>query len=347
MELYSPEDSARVSASYLKRNPRYFKPNLVILGAGASIQAFPNGDKNGRKLPSMADLCKVAGIEKKLAALGIDEDQSDFEAVYSRLCADRRSATVLREIEDRIRDYFSDMKLPEYPTLYDHLLLSLRPHDLVATFNWDPLLFDSWMRLRDVHSLDQLPEIAFLHGNVRVGYCLKDKQWGWVERICPYCDQQLKPMPLLYPIGSKDYESDIFVRDAWQRLRGYLEEAFSVTIFGYSAPSTDQVAFETMRGAWKQAGERQFETIFIIDTKQENEIVNTWSPFLFSQHFKIEKDFYRSLIPRFARRTIEALFVPTVEGKFVEEVPIPHHGTWEELIDWYRELVRFENVISG
>lgn len=27
-------------------------PHIVIIGAGASIQALPNGDKNGNKLPA-------------------------------------------------------------------------------------------------------------------------------------------------------------------------------------------------------------------------------------------------------------------------------------------------------
>lgn len=29
------------------------RPHLVLLGAGASLAAFPNGDKNGLKLPLM------------------------------------------------------------------------------------------------------------------------------------------------------------------------------------------------------------------------------------------------------------------------------------------------------
>ena len=31
-------------------------PHVVILGAGASLAAFPDGDKNGRKLPLMNDI---------------------------------------------------------------------------------------------------------------------------------------------------------------------------------------------------------------------------------------------------------------------------------------------------
>ena len=36
--------------------PKNSRPHLVILGAGASYAAFPNGDKNGRKLPLMNNI---------------------------------------------------------------------------------------------------------------------------------------------------------------------------------------------------------------------------------------------------------------------------------------------------
>jgi len=46
-------------------------------------------------------------------------------------------------------------------------LLSLRKKDAVCTFNWDPFLYDAWIRNRHL----DLPEIFFLHGNVRCGHC--------------------------------------------------------------------------------------------------------------------------------------------------------------------------------
>ncbi len=344
MESHSQKDSARVSAEYLKRNPRNFKPNLVILGAGASIQAFPNGDKDGRVLPSMGDLCAVTGIEDKLAALGADETQNDFEAVYSRLYSEHGPTGDMQEIEREIAHYFSEMRLPHEPTLYDHLLLSLRPLDLIATFNWDPFLYDSWERLRDEYGMWALPQLAFLHGNVRVGYCPTHNVYGNIRRICPDCETPLIPSPLLYPVENKDYDKDVFIRDAWSRLRAYLREAFAVTIFGYSAPASDRAAFDTMKQAWNQQGERQFETLFFVDVKPKDEILSTWRPFLFSQHYDVKEDFYRSLIPRFARRSIEALMVPTLEGKFVEEIAFPRGANWEQLSDWYHGTVEYEEV---
>ena len=37
-------------------------------------------------------------------------------------------------------DYFSSLALPEHPSIYDYLVLGLRPKDVIATFNWDPFL---------------------------------------------------------------------------------------------------------------------------------------------------------------------------------------------------------------
>jgi hypothetical protein len=35
------------------------------------------------------------------------------------------------------------MEIPDHVTLYDELLLTLRSKDLIATFNWDPLLLQA------------------------------------------------------------------------------------------------------------------------------------------------------------------------------------------------------------
>ena len=43
-------------------------------------------------------------------------------------------------IDADVFDYFASLDLPEKPTLYDHLVRSLRNKDIIATFNWDPFL---------------------------------------------------------------------------------------------------------------------------------------------------------------------------------------------------------------
>jgi hypothetical protein len=346
MSSFSPDDSDKVTADFLKRNPQFYKPHVIILGAGASIQAFPKGDKEGIELPSMRDLVAKIGIRDSLSKMGKDGSGDDFEAVYSRLYSHQGNAEYLADIEEQVRAYFSRMQLPEHPTLYDHLLLSLRRDDLVATFNWDPLLFDSWCRLRDRFDSSRLPSIAYLHGNVRVGYCPSHQKYGHCGLHCDECGAPLKPTPLLFPIKEKDYETDDFISDAWRRLQFGLKHALAVTIFGYSAPSSDRAAISVMKTAWNDDLERQFETLFFVDVKPDGEIRNTWKPFIFSHHFRIHSDFYESWLPLHARRSVEALAVPTIEGKFVEDIPIPRNASWEGLVDWFDELIEYEDNLS-
>lgn len=42
-----------VSAEQEIKQIQMDKPHVVILGAGGSYAAFPNGDRNGKKLPLM------------------------------------------------------------------------------------------------------------------------------------------------------------------------------------------------------------------------------------------------------------------------------------------------------
>ncbi|MCD6358990.1 MAG: hypothetical protein J7L90_03460 [Dehalococcoidia bacterium] len=42
------------------------RPHVVILGAGASLAACQNGDKNGSKLPEMRNLIEIVGLDSEL-----------------------------------------------------------------------------------------------------------------------------------------------------------------------------------------------------------------------------------------------------------------------------------------
>src|SRR5277367_2879167 len=113
-------------------------PHIVILGAGASRACCVIGDRYGRRLPLMNDLIECVGIGEIIRESGNDP-AANFEAIYSRLHRDGQTA-VLEKLDAEIRSYFSAIILPEEPTLYDYLILSLRPKDTIVTFNWDPLL---------------------------------------------------------------------------------------------------------------------------------------------------------------------------------------------------------------
>lgn len=144
------------------------RPHVVILGAGASRAAFPDGDGNGRQIPVMNDLVKLIDLGELLQSTGLEWRDRNFEEVYANLRSDDTYQKVADTVEDKVRIYFAEMQLPGQACLYDHLLLSLRSKDAIATFNWDPFLMDAYRR--NVH-VRELPHMLFLHGCVRAGLC--------------------------------------------------------------------------------------------------------------------------------------------------------------------------------
>ena len=143
-------------------------PHLVLLGAGASLASFPNGDKNGKKLPLMNSLVEKLDLYNYIP----DKFESlitDFEKLYSNISNDASLSSVKKTIDKKVYDYFYEMDIPDKPTIYDYLVLSLRKKDLIATFNWDPLLLKT---IRRHSKIINLPKVAFLHGNVAVGVCI-------------------------------------------------------------------------------------------------------------------------------------------------------------------------------
>lgn len=53
------------------------RPHVVLLGAGASCAAIPNGDKNGRKISAMNGFIKKLGLTDILYAASYE-----FETTY-------------------------------------------------------------------------------------------------------------------------------------------------------------------------------------------------------------------------------------------------------------------------
>lgn len=172
------------------------RPHVIMLGAGASIAAFPDGDRNGYKLPMMSNLVETVALDHELYGFGITYEGRNFEEVYSEISRNRRNKIAIEAINSKIWDYFSRLRLPNYPTLYDHLVLSLRDKDIIATFNWDPFLYQAcWRHNKKV----KLPGVVYLHGNVSIGYCLTDMKKGLIGRRCSVCNKQYTPSKLLYP----------------------------------------------------------------------------------------------------------------------------------------------------
>ena len=249
----------------------------MILGAGASRAATPHGDKNGHVLPLMADLIDIVELKPILESVGISVSEPNLEAIYQELTATPDHEDTVVQIESLIREYFKRIEIPENANFYDYLLLSLRDKDLVATFNWDPLLLQAYRRNAVVK---RLPKILFLHGKVAIGICLDCQVVGPIGMTCENGGHELEPTRLLYPIQDKDYVSDPFVEGEWDALKRYLAQAYIVTIVGYSAPDADAAAVDIMRGVWDDNQARELAQIEIVNTQPKDQLFRAWEPFI-------------------------------------------------------------------
>ena len=159
----------------LVRSPDRAEPHVVILGAGASKAAFEGGDAKGRLVPLMNELPEVLGDRWRVLIKEANLTGVGFETQFTQLRESAMHRTRVDEIERMLLDYFSDLALPDAPTIYDYLVLGLRQKDMLATFNWDPFLLLAHARNRQVAGL---PEIRFLHGCVRYASCVEHDVLG-------------------------------------------------------------------------------------------------------------------------------------------------------------------------
>ncbi|MDX6574524.1 MAG: hypothetical protein QOE96_477 [Blastocatellia bacterium] len=317
------------------------KPHVVILGAGTSRAACPTGDANGKQLPLMNDLVDLLGLERTLEKAGIDHHGRNFEDIYDQLYADDKYSKVRQELEDAVYGYFSSLQLPEHPTLYDHIVLSLRQKDVIATFNWDPFLMQAYRRNLAMFE-GRLPRLQFLHGNVTVGYCESDKVLGLNGNDCKKCGTPFVPSKLLYPISAKNYQLDFLISTEWTELQAALASAFMITVFGYSAPKSDVSAIKLMKDAWGDVYARNMEQTEIIDIRSEDDLCSTWEPFIHTHHYEVHENFYDSWIANHPRRTGEAYWNQYWEANFIENNPIPKEADFPELWAWFARLREVE-----
>lgn len=124
------------------------RAHTVILGAGATMAAIPNGDKNGKKSSVMNGMISKLGLDDLLADVKLDTKSENIEDIYSELYMKPEYAEVVKELEKRLYDYFDSFEIPDTPTVYDFLILGLTEKDVIATFNWDPLLVQAYHHYR-------------------------------------------------------------------------------------------------------------------------------------------------------------------------------------------------------
>ncbi len=322
------------------------RPHLVILGAGATMAAIPHGDKNGRRSSVMNGFIEALGMTELLAGISLKTSSSNLEDIYSELHSRAEYASVREELDRRIRTYFSELELPIQPNIYDLLLLSLRKKDLVATFNWDPLLLQAYQRACQITK--ELPDLAFLHGNVLVGYCRNHKCDGILTARCRECGEPFEPAPLLYPVANKNYTADPYIHDSWNAVRNKLKHAYLVTVFGYSAPKTDTEAIALLKEAWGAVQERELEDFEFIDIRDEDTLIASWQDFVHSHHYQVHNDFFSSSLAKHPRRTTVELFDRTMDCMFTKALrTFSPSMSWDQVRTLVSELVKEECALSG
>lgn len=316
-------------------------PHVVILGAGASRSACLNGDKNNYKVPLMNELTDILDLRELLKPLKLESDINDFEEMYNELASRKLDDKILSEVERRTYQYFNNLSLPDTPTIYDYLVLSLRNKDLIATFNWDPFLFQAYRRNL---IYDYMPNIVFLHGNVKIGICYEHRSKGFLDQKCRKCNDPFTPTKLLYPVKEKNYNDNPFIKQEWAVLQTYLERAYQVTIFGYGAPQTDIEAKNLMLDVWQKNTMRELANICIVDIKDREVLENLWHPFIDDLHSSIINSIFDSSLFYHPRRTCDALAMATLQLKPWYDNKLPEFESIEQLQRWVMPLIEEEKI---
>src|SRR6516225_8059366 len=83
-------------------------PHIVIVGAGGSRAACPEGDRSGRHLPMMADLIDTVGLRPLLEKAGVRSSVEDFEPLYDDLATSGRHDELVMKWRGLFRIIFSD-----------------------------------------------------------------------------------------------------------------------------------------------------------------------------------------------------------------------------------------------
>ncbi len=290
----------------------------------------------------MDDFVQTVGLEDVLRSAGVSSQGRNFEEVFSELYGQGGRSGLVIEIEHLIYEYFASLRLPDGPTLYDEIILSLRDKDLIATFNWDPFLLQAFRRNRDVR---RLPRLIFLHGNVEVGACQDCRRKGPIGTRCDECGKLFDPVPLLYPVTMKNYQ-DPFIEAEWEEFSAFLERGYLVTIFGYSAPAADVEAQRIMREVWNSNRTRELAQISIVDIKPRDVLERTWEPFFVRDHYGISRTLDHSRLFAHPRRSCDSFAMASLQQSPCHDNPLPRGVSLEELHTFVAPLVAEEDALD-
>jgi hypothetical protein len=313
--------------------------HVVILGAGASKAAFPTGDSYEHKLPLMNDLVTTLGLREILEEHGFSSEIVDFEQFFDSLVSSGKYSDLVQRLEKEIRSYFEVLQIPDCVTLYDYLLLSLREKDIIASFNWDPLLVQAYARNSHI---SRLPRICFLHGNVAVGSCVDDRKVGYLHEVCNACNKPMGAVPLIYPIKDKNYTDNPYIRSEWSVLQRHIEDAYFITVFGYSAPQTDVKARELMLKVWQKNQILDFSQFEVVDIKSPSELAISWKDFVVRNNFGTTNNFFDTYLARHPRRSCDSFAMAQLQQMPWRDNSFPEFEYLADLQAWVQPLLEEE-----
>ena len=83
-------------------------------------------NKNGKEVPLLKDIHKILGLTSELKKYNFsDEQMENFEKLFSDINGKSEYRDLQEKLEYEVCDYFSKLQIPDEPTLYDYLILSL------------------------------------------------------------------------------------------------------------------------------------------------------------------------------------------------------------------------------
>lgn len=129
---------------------------------------------------------------------------------------------------------------------------------------------------------------------------------------------------------------------SWKNASCWFANAFTITVFGYSAPTSDQEAVELLKKAWFQKSIRKFEYVEVIDIICHEQLVERWEAFTPTHHFLSASNFKESRLWNWPRRSCEALFYPMTKGIPCEKFPLEETNNLSELQNTIKQIVQHE-----
>ncbi len=321
----------------LKRIKFIKSPHIVILGAGASIATSLHKSYVGKKLPAMKELPDILELNQILEKNEFKKAKIDFESFYDDVVKSKR-IDLQQELQIRTEKYFNSIKIQNSVTLYDKLVLSLRPKDTIFSFNWDPLLPYAYRRNG---FLKTLPALRFLHGNVLSGVCKKHSRIGWNDGKCTICNKTLKKTSLLFPIKKKNYDSDPIISEAWKLLDDKINNAYFITFFGYSAPKSDVIARKRIIEKLSTNSSLHIMELEIIDPNYDELLKTNYSILPQELHISKINNFDYCWLMSYPKLSCEALFEATMQNNPIQRYTQIETDDLKELQEWSKELDDF------